>query len=387
MSEHAFYTDLAPLKSFHELTDEGQYATLPDDWCVVITDIEGSTKAIEKGRYKDVNLVGAATIAAARNALSGQDIPFVFGGDGASFAFHADDRSKVEAAMNGLRRMAVDNFHLTLRIGLVPVSALSAAGAAIKVARYELSSGRHLALFQGTGLPLAEKWVKQPNSEYRIEDQEGATVNTDGLSCRWNAIPNIRGVVVTMIIQKTELSSNQIYADLLEHLSQLCGGDFNAVNPVNIPKVSYQSIRECFVQEKRLHLPQWTLKFLYRIWEIIVCVCIFRFKIPPLFMDPDRYTHSMREHADYCKFDGALRMVVDVSLEQRDRIQQFLHSLQEEGQIYYGLHESTDSLMTCYVDTINDGGHIHFIDGARGGYAMAAKQLKMQMSAGSPGHF
>lgn len=41
--------------------------------------------------------------------------------------------------------------------------------------------------------------------------------------------------------------------------------------------------------------------------------------------------------------------------------------------------ETQDSLMTCYVDDINDGGHIHFIDGADGGYAMAAKQLKRQI--------
>ncbi len=29
---------------------------MPDDWYVAITDVKGSTKAIEAGRYKDVNL-------------------------------------------------------------------------------------------------------------------------------------------------------------------------------------------------------------------------------------------------------------------------------------------------------------------------------------------
>ncbi len=56
---------------------------VPDDWVIVIGDIEGSTEQVE-GRYKSVNLVGAAVIAAVLNALPDLDIPFVFGGDGAA---------------------------------------------------------------------------------------------------------------------------------------------------------------------------------------------------------------------------------------------------------------------------------------------------------------
>ena len=87
----------------------------------------------------------------------------------------------------------------------------------------------------------------------------------------------------------------------------------------------------------------------------------------------------MRAHADYRKFDDVLRMVIDVSLEQYESIQKYLETLQREGTIYYGLHASDDSLMTRYVDDIHEANHIHFIDGANGGYAMAAKQMKAQM--------
>ena len=34
--------------------------------------------------------------------------------------------------------------------------------------------------------------------------------------------------------------------------------------------------------------------------------------------------------------------------------------------------------MTCFVDGLSDGKHIHFIDGGDGGYAMAAMKLKAQ---------
>jgi hypothetical protein len=36
--------------------------------------------------------------------------------------------------------------------------------------------------------------------------------------------------------------------------------------------------------------------------------------------------------------------------------------------------------MTCYVNDLNPGNHIHFIDGGDGGYAMAAKKLKAQQA-------
>jgi len=85
------------------------------------------------------------------------------------------------------------------------------------------------------------------------------------------------------------------------------------------------------------------------------------------------------DNADYRKFDHSLRMIVDVTKGQARQIEDYLEMLKEKKQIFYGLYASAESLMTCYVDDIHDGGHIHFVDGADGGYAMAAKQLKAQI--------
>jgi len=35
--------------------------------------------------------------------------------------------------------------------------------------------------------------------------------------------------------------------------------------------------------------------------------------------------------------------------------------------------------MTCLLTDTNDGNHIHFVDGDLGGYAVAAKMLKLQL--------
>ncbi len=77
MSDELFYEKLTPLADFGDVPDPSHYAAAPDSWLLVITDVEGSTKAIEEGRYKDVNALGVASIVALQNACPGIDLPFV----------------------------------------------------------------------------------------------------------------------------------------------------------------------------------------------------------------------------------------------------------------------------------------------------------------------
>src|SRR5262245_489009 len=81
-----FYGDLTPFRAFRSTTDASRYRPLPADWIVGVTDIIHSTEAIADGRYKAVNTAGAAVLAAGSNALPDVRFPFVFNGDGASFA-------------------------------------------------------------------------------------------------------------------------------------------------------------------------------------------------------------------------------------------------------------------------------------------------------------
>src|SRR5689334_4489453 len=79
-----FYATIPPIKHITDITDSSHYYDVPADWHIALTDVRGSTKAIENGRYKDVNAVAAASITALLNVAGDQDIPFVFGGDGAT---------------------------------------------------------------------------------------------------------------------------------------------------------------------------------------------------------------------------------------------------------------------------------------------------------------
>ena len=77
-SDH-FYEQLEGFSGFSQFAQLKWYRPLPSEWYVVITDIQGSTKAIQDGLYKEVNSVGAASIVALLNVVAPLKVPYVFG--------------------------------------------------------------------------------------------------------------------------------------------------------------------------------------------------------------------------------------------------------------------------------------------------------------------
>ena len=76
MNSRLFYKDTKTLANFSEAANASLHMQLPEDWWVVVADVMGSTKAIQAGRYKEVNTVGAATIMAVLNVDRSCEIPF-----------------------------------------------------------------------------------------------------------------------------------------------------------------------------------------------------------------------------------------------------------------------------------------------------------------------
>src|SRR6056300_1018935 len=60
-----------------------------------------------------------------------------------------------------------------------------------------------------------------------------------------------------------------------------------------------------------------------------------------------QYKESLASHSDYWKFDDMLRMVLDCTFEQSQRIEALCEDWQEQGWIVYGIHHTTHALMTC----------------------------------------
>jgi len=116
-----FYGSIPVFRGFDRLMDPSLYSALPDDWRVGVADIVESTKAIAEARYKAVNMAGASVIAAVTNALEGREFPFVFGGDGASFAVSPDDLERARDALAATAIWVEESLNLVLRVALIPV--------------------------------------------------------------------------------------------------------------------------------------------------------------------------------------------------------------------------------------------------------------------------
>ena len=382
MGSDLFYEELTAFSDFKEVTADEPFKPLPPDWKVVVADIEGSTQAIEAGRYKDVNTIGAATIAAAQNAMGKRDFPFVFGGDGSTLVIPPASFEKVAEALDGVRTLAREKFGMTLRVGAVATAELYADGLKVEVAKFELFAGKTIASFRGGGLSKAEAKVKGDPSRYAVAAHPRHRSDLTGLSCRWKPIRSERGVILAILIASRDGdSSKAVYDEVLKRLDAILNGDSVSANPVHLSTMEYKSVWENLKSERRYHRSTLSLSFMARAAGIVASVLVFKWKVPPLVFDPKKYAESMGDHSDFRKFDDILRMVVDCSAEQAASIRAFLEDLRAREKVCYGLHESAAALMTCFVYDIKDGKHIHFIDGDNGGYAMAAKQLKAQLKA------
>src|SRR6201996_3033509 len=124
----SFYDTIAVFRGFGRLMDPALYAALPDDWSIGLADVVESTRAIAQARYKAVNMAGASVVASVTNALEGREFPFVFGGDGASFAVAPDDLDRARDALAATATWVGESLDLSMRVALVPVAAVRAQG-------------------------------------------------------------------------------------------------------------------------------------------------------------------------------------------------------------------------------------------------------------------
>ena len=159
-SDSDFYARLPVFDAFANIMDPARYQSLPDDWLIGLTDVVSSTQAIADGRYKSVNTAGASVIAAVTNALEGRAFPYVFGGDGASFAVSQSDSEVARNALAATAAWTRDDLQLDLRVAMVPVSAVRAQELNVSVARFGPSKDVSFAMFSGGGLAWAEKAMK-----------------------------------------------------------------------------------------------------------------------------------------------------------------------------------------------------------------------------------
>ena len=377
-----FYADISSFDNFSQVANIDHYKIAPDDWFVVIADIQGSTRAIGEGRYKEVNMIGAACINAVLNISAQGEVPYVFGGDGATLLTPPNRVDACKKTLLAVRSLAESKFNLSLRVGIVPVARINATdGSRVLVAKYQISPGNVLATFSGGGIELAERWIKS-NSDYLIEEvHDNEPPDLGGLSCRWEPLASENGVMLSVLMQATagkEGAKAEIYRSLIDALGEISEEAINQGKPISDNNMKFRwpprglgaEIDATVGHRNRLF---WALRLhLYSLFQWF----LDRFDLTVGGYRGRQYRVELRSNTDYRRFDDTLRILVDCTLAQADEIDKMLALRAERGELLYGLHRADSALMTCLVFSIEKGEHIHFVDGNDGGFTSAAKTMK-----------
>jgi len=377
-----FYDTIPVLDRFETVGDTERYRPLPAGWLIGVADVEDSTGAIAGGRYKAVNMVGASVISGMMNALKGQRFPFAFGGDGASIAIPADARAVAEETLARVRRYAREGLGLELRVGLVPIETIRAAGVDVRVARLRVSPDVTFGLFAGGGVQWAEEALKAGRMSLP-EAPEGAWPDLEGLSCRWEPIEARNGRVLSLIAVAAPGASDAAFADLVTRISAIADRAPDRGVPVSAKSLVPKILSRGLVLES--HNRRGRLGAALHMAKLFAISCLawvlFRTGWRMGDFDPERYKEAIVVNSDFRKFDDGLRMTLDCDAATEAEIRRVLEEAHAGGVADYGIHTQDAALMTCIVPSLMREDHMHFIDGASGGYAQAAAMLKEQLAA------
>jgi hypothetical protein len=372
-----FYGGIPVFRGFGSLMDPKLYSPLPDDWWIGIADVVESTKAIAQARYKAVNMAGASVIAAVTNALEGREFPFVFGGDGASFAVSPDDFDRAREALAATATWVEESLNLVMRVALVPAAAVRAHGLDVRVARFGPSPNLSYAMFSGGGLHWAEAAMKR--GEFTVpKAPSGTQPDLTGLSCRFEEIPAARGLILSVLVVPAQGADPDAFRQLIEDVIALVERSPDAGRPVppGGPPLRWPPAGNEYEARAIRGGGSLFKRRAFVLANTLFGYVVLRFGIKVGGFVPKTYVQQVVENSDFRKYDDGLRMVLDCTPELERGLTQRLTAAAAAGVVRYGLHRQDAAMMTCFTPSALRSDHVHFIDGARGGYASAATALK-----------
>ena len=361
-----FYKDLKHIDDFSKIMENSNYSKIPKEWFILVTDIKNSTKAIEDGKYKEVNFIAALTIIGIQNINRELDFPYIFGGDGASLIIppillEASKKVLIEAS-----KKAKESFNLELRVGVISLREIEKRGSFIEIVR-------------GNGLELAEELLKKEYETFKINKDftNDFIPNFDGLECRWENIKTPKEETISILVRSLNNNSNMIYQYCFEKIEEIVGStyDRNPLKSANQLNLSFNPV--VLNSEASIFAKNKIFRFL------IILKLLFQNFLGSILMKYSvgswsDYKNRIIRTTDTEKFDDMLRMVITTTKKQSLELENYLEKEYQNKTLVYGIHKSDSALMTCLIFE-RHGKHIHFVDSSNGGYALASKELKNRL--------
>lgn len=376
-----FYSELPVwTKAFNELfSDKNNFQKVPSNWHVIVTDIKGSTKAVESGRHEEVNLIATGCIIAALNIAreNGFTVPFFFGGDGATLIVPDAILDQVLLALNEHSKNALANFNLNLRVGSLPVEHVYEHQHELLIAKAKLNDVLNIPVIIGKGLVYAEDVIKGDEPQVEEPSTRDANLNLEGMECRWDRVkpPENTSEVVCLLLIATDTNHQaSIFREVLEKIDEIYGPQHQR-KPVSTERLKLKATFNKIATEMKAKTGGFSTRYLVKNL-LLTLFGSFYFQFDK---QGKHYINRLVELSDTLVIDGRINTVISGNTIQRVELTKVLDEMEAAGKIIYGLSISQECVMSCYVRNRDDD-HIHFIDGAGAGYTQAAVVLKRKLS-------
>ncbi len=362
--------------------DEKHFDSLPEDWSVLVADIKDSTLAVSNNQHNEVNLAATGSIVAVLNSIkdtgSTIQLPYFFGGDGATFLIPNVMEYALLRTLEMHKRHVRSQWSLELVIGLIPVEKIYADGYHLKVAKVQLNSSLNVPIVLGTGLKYAESLVKKSNTiGAAVSNADLPNIaNLEGMECRWDTIApptSNKRIMCLLVYCAQESKQRSVYAEVLSELASVFG-DLEERIPISIANLRLDTTLSKIKREMFAAIGRYSYRYLIRAWFITTLGKLY-FKYSK---NGRSYLEKTKELSDTIMIDGMINTIISGTQEQLNSFRKFLDAHEGGGNLAYGLHITDASVMSCYVEDRRNK-HIHFVDGAKGGYTHAAEMLKSKM--------
>ncbi|GAA3967899.1 DUF3095 domain-containing protein [Mucilaginibacter dorajii] len=353
------------------------FYNVPENWHVIITDIKGSTTAVMDGKHENVNLVATGSIVSALNIAFKADIavPFFFGGDGATFMVPPSILQNVMQALALHKDNTLRAFELELRTGTIPVKQIYDAGYKLRISKFCSSGNFAIPIVLGNGLSYAEREIKGNDSLTSYQSQT-SELDLGGMQCRWDKIPppeDYEEVLTLLVVALHEQEQPEVFRDVICHIDRIYGNTEER-QPISVPKLKLKTTFNQLEKKMRTRISNSKIVEILKHWGTMLITYVYlRTKKGKKYLD------KLVEMSDTLVIDGKINTVITGTPNQRKELQEVLSKMEDAGQIYYGFHVSSESVMSCYVRDLEDD-HIHFVDGAEGGYTKAAGFIKQKLA-------
>ena len=202
-----------------------------------------------------------------------------------------------------------------MRVALVPVAALRAQGLDVRVARFGPSPNLSYAMFSGGGLGWAEAAMKR--GEFAVPAAPpGTQPDLSGLSCRFEEIPAVRGLILSVLVVPARNADPLAFRKLIEDIIALVERSPDAGRPVppggpplRWPPagVEYEARAQRGGRCSSGAPPCSRTRCLP--------ICVMRFGISVGGFVPKTYVQQVVENSDFRKYDDGLRMILDCTPE------------------------------------------------------------------------